>query len=152
MRHIMLIAALACIALLSTACGSEDDASQPAKSEPAPAGMAVGQYVVEAGSLRQAIDDARSDYYHSRLTSAALRRNTAKVQKAYADSAASLEDIEPPSVADDLHARLIDTWSKRADQLDAILSGERFDRSRLDDVMVQTGRDTITDELYLLPQ
>jgi hypothetical protein len=147
-----LAVALVSAALGAAACGSDEPATPPAKEQAAPAGMAVSQYVMEAGGLRQAIDDARSDYYHSPLTTGALRRSTVKVQKAYADSVARLGDIEPPSVATDLHARLIDTWSERADQLAAILSVKRFDRSRLDDVMVQTGRDTVTDELYTLPQ
>ncbi len=148
----LLAATLSCTALLAGACGSDQDPAPAAKAEPTPAGMPVSQYIEEAGGLRQAIDDARSDYYHSRLTTAALRRNTVKVRKAYADSAARLEDIEPPSVATDLHARLLVTWHKRADQLGKILGTERFDRSRLDDVMVQTGRDTVTDEIYTLPE
>jgi hypothetical protein len=152
MRLTPLVAILSCAALLAGACGSEDDPAPAAKPAPAAVGMPVGQYVTEAGSLRQTIDDARSDYYHSELTTPALRQNTVKVQKAYADSVARLEDIEPPSVATDLHGRLIDTWKTRADQLENLLSSKRFNRSRLDDVMVQTGRDTVTDELYTLPQ
>ena len=152
MRLIPLVATLSCAALLAGACGSEDDPAPAAKPAPAAEGMPVSQYVTEAGSLRQAIDDARSDYYHSELTTAALRRNTVKVQKAYADSAASLEDIEAPSVATDVHGRLLDTWTMRADQLAEILSAKRFDRSHLDDVMVQTGRDRVADELYRIPQ
>ena len=152
MRPKFLVAILSCTALVAGGCGSEEDRAPAGKPAPASSGMPVSQYVEEAGGLRQAIDDARSDYYHSALTTSALRHNTVKVQKAYADSAAHLEGIEPPSVATDLHGRLIDTWHTRADQLAKILSRKRFDRSRLDDVMVQTGRDTVTDELYTLPQ
>ena len=143
---------LACAALMTGGCGSGEDPTPAATRTPVATGMPVAQYVAEAGSLRQSVDDTRSDYYHGRRTTSALRRNTAAVQRSFAEAAQRLRALAPPSVAADLHARILDTWRRRAEQLEDVLAAERFDRGRVDDVMAQISRDPITDELYTLPQ
>ena len=145
-------ATVAAGALLAAGCGGNEPSPRAPVAQPPSAGMPVAQYVEEVGGLRQAIDDARSDYYHADHTRPALRRGTTHVQSAYADAAQQLKSIQPPEVAKDLHAKLDTLWRKRARELQQVLATNPFDTHRIDDLMAQTGRDTITDEIYTLPQ
>ena len=148
----LLTATVAAGALLAAGCGGNEPAPRAPAAQPPSAGMPVAQYVEEVGGLRQAIDDARSDYFHADHTRPALRRGTTQVQRAYADAAQQLNTIQPPEVAKDLHASLDTLWRKRARELQKALATNPFDTHRVDDLMAQAGRDTITDEIYTLPQ
>ena len=63
-----------------------------------------------SAGLGQAIDDARSGYFHAEHTKAAIKRGTAEVQTAYAAASKAIVDIEPPAVAAELHRRLTEVW------------------------------------------
>ena len=84
-------------------CGADP---APTASKPKPADMPIQRYVTEVAGLGQAIDDARSDYFHAERTRAAVKHGTADVQAAYADAASGLADIDPPAVAAELHQQL----------------------------------------------
>jgi len=147
----VIAATMASAALLIGACGADETATGP-KATPTASGMPVAQYVDEAAGLWQPIADARSDYYHGSRTTRALRDNASAVRAAYAEGARGLADVEPPTLAAELHDRLLAAWRRRAAQLTELLRRDRFDRPRLDDVMAASSRDTATDELYTLPQ
>ena len=142
--------ALTAAAVAVAGCGGDDPSPSARKAKPA--GMTVQQYVTEVGGLGQAINDARSDYFHADHTRAAIKRGTAGVQAAYAAAATEIATLDPPAAAKHLHRQLSAAWQLRAGQLEKLVGAQRLDTGRIDDVMADTGRDVSTDELYTLPQ
>ena len=151
MRILRLAAiALSAMALAATGCGTEKRSS--AAPEAGAAGVPIQRYVEQVAGLGQAIDDARSDYFHANHTRAAIKHGTTEVQAAYARAATRLATITPPGAAADLHRQLAAAWQRRATQLEEVIGTKPLDTSRIDDLMAEAGRDVSTAELYTLPQ
>lgn len=143
--------AVAAATLAVGGCGGEDPSAPTAKQAAASAGEQVERYIEQVSQIRQSLDDARSAYFHAPPRRTAIRRQTAAVQKAYAAAVVQLDRIEPPTVAADVHPRLLQEWRTRADQLNDVLADEPFSTGRVDDVMAATDRDRAVDDVYTLP-
>lgn len=113
--------------------------------------MSTAQYSEEATTLKTAIDDARSRYFHAAREASKPRARS--VRAAYADAAERLAAIEPPKPAATLHAQLLTLWRKRASQVAKLLAAKPYPAKRVDDLLSATDADTsLYNDIYTLPR
>ena len=148
--HTSVAAALTSTAVALCACGGAGD-DRAAKVSATPAdSMSTAQYSEEATTLKTAIDDARSRYFHASRD--ASRRRAGSVQVAYSRAAERLAAVAPPKAAAALHARLLALWRKRASQVAKLLAAKPYPAKRVDDLLSATDADSsLYNDIYTLP-
>ena len=154
-HHPFLAAAIASTVVALSACGGSNDdrgARPSAKATARPAGsMSTAQYSEEAATLKTAVDDARSRYFHAARD--AIKQRARGVRAAYADAAERLAAVEPPKPAAPLHTQLLTLWRKRASQLARLLAAKPYPASRVSDLLYSTDADnSLYNDIYTLPQ